>query len=198
MRKFDGAGDEGIEQRIEHREPEDRIARQPLVVLDPDEFAGTSDLGVGEGNPDAEAKRIGQEEDQERHRRHHEPEAEPVAVGPHLIPRRGLADRRPGSPGLEGYVSHGEIPQDIVRRVAVFPSRMPRRAAIACGSSPRLVSGRCASTAVRSPRSCPWHPRVRCSSWRTCRRSGSRRSRSPPSRRACRCRKRATRACWPG
>src|SRR6266436_3892233 len=125
-REFDGACDEGVEQRVEHREPEDRIARQPLVVLDPDEFAGTSDLCVGERNPDAQAERIGKEEYQECHRRHHEPEAEPVAIGPQLIPRGGLANLRPGRPGLECNVSHWRNPA--ISSVAM----LAERAAIAC------------------------------------------------------------------
>ncbi len=80
-REFDGAGDDRVEQRVEHREPEDRIVPQPLVVLEADENAGAADAFVGETHPDAEAQRIGQEQDQERRRRQHEPQRHPVAVG---------------------------------------------------------------------------------------------------------------------
>jgi hypothetical protein len=79
--KFDDACDGRIEQRIEHRKPEHRIVGKPLVILQADELAILSDAGVGEGNPDAEQKRIGKEQDQECCRRHHEPQAEPIAVG---------------------------------------------------------------------------------------------------------------------
>jgi len=67
---------------------------------------GPTDPRVGERNPDPEPQRIGQEEDQEPHRRQHEPETEPVAVGPELVPRRRLADLRLGEAGLQCDVGH--------------------------------------------------------------------------------------------
>src|SRR5207244_5538422 len=149
--------DESVEQRVEHREPEDGIIPQPFVMLDPDECAGPADLGVGERNPDAQPKRIGQEEDQEPHRRQHEPETEPVAVGLDLVPRGGFADLRLGYPWLERDVSHGRCPELTV--VGADGDRPP--------SAPGSINDRCASTAVRLLPWRFWHPWRRCSSWQT-------------------------------
>ena len=90
-REFDDARDDRVEQRVEHREPEHRVVPQPFVVLEADELAAAADAGVGERHPDAEAERIGEEQDQERRRRQHEPDAEPVAVDLQPLPRGGLA-----------------------------------------------------------------------------------------------------------
>ena len=93
-REFDGAGDAGVEQRVEHREPEHRVAPQPFVVFEADENAGAADARVGEREPDAEPERIGEKQDQERRRRQHEPEAEPIAVDLEPVPRGDVARLR--------------------------------------------------------------------------------------------------------
>ena len=95
--EFDGGGDDRIEQRVEHRQPEDRVVFQPLVILDTDEHAGAADAVVGETHPDAEKQRIGEEQDQERRGRQHEPQRQPVAVGAQPVPGRrfsGMAGGR--------------------------------------------------------------------------------------------------------
>src|SRR6185437_151969 len=109
--------------------------------------------------PDAEPERISQEEDQERHRRQHEPEAEPVAIGLELVPRRSFADLRPGSLGLKRDVGHGDIRRLVCRWSG-------RRSAAARSLA---ISDRSASIAVRRPRWSSWHPWRRRSNWRTCR-----------------------------
>ena len=160
--EFDGAGDERVEQRVEDREPEDRVVPQPLVVLGADELPDAADLGVGEGEPDAEPERIGQEEDQERHRRQHEPEAEPVPVVLELVPRGRFADLRLGAfVGASAMSAMGQCPGDAAR-----VRWNGRRSAAA---RPDVLSDRCASTAARLPPSRSWRPWRRCSSWRTCR-----------------------------
>ena len=168
-REFDGAGDDRVEQRVEHREPERRVVPQPFVVFEPDEYAGAADARVGERQPDAEAERIGQKQDQERRRRQHEPERQPVAVGLQPLPRGGLAERR-GLVGVDFRASrplHGHVR---LHRMSRRSNRRDGRGKPARRWSVRL-SDRSASTAARRSRSRPSRPRGRCSSWRTCRRT---------------------------
>src|SRR5262249_6804504 len=105
------ARDAGIEQRVEHREPEDGVAPQPLVVLDADEIAAAADPRVGERYPNAEAERIGEEQDQERRRRQHEPGAEPAAVDLEPLPRARFA--RNGSLNIDDRFGHC-VPDDLL------------------------------------------------------------------------------------
>ncbi len=127
--EFDGAGHAGVEQRVEDREPEHRVARDardlagekefarpgepvlegsdhPFVVLQPDEGARAPDARIGEGQPDAQAQRIGEKQDQEGRRRQHEPQAEPVAVDLEPLPRGAFPRGRPGDARLNGDVGH--------------------------------------------------------------------------------------------
>ena len=67
----------GIEHAVEHRVPPQRIGQQILEILEADENAAPADGGVGEGEPDAEAERVGEEHRQQPDRRrqaHHDQE----------------------------------------------------------------------------------------------------------------------------
>ena len=68
-REFSEGRDRRIEDAVEHRVPPQRIGQQVLEVLEADEDAAPADRGVGEGEPDAEAQRIGQEHQQQADRR---------------------------------------------------------------------------------------------------------------------------------
>ena len=70
----------GVEERVEERQPGDRVAPQELVVLEADPLARPADLGVGEAEPEAQAERIGQEQQQQHRRGQHEEQPERVAV----------------------------------------------------------------------------------------------------------------------
>src|SRR3954453_8473138 len=89
--EFDDAGNHGVEQRVEYREPEYAVAPQPFIVLGADERAGAADACVGEREPHAEPERVGQEQDTERQRPKHEPHAEPVAMDLEPVPRGTVA-----------------------------------------------------------------------------------------------------------
>ena len=78
--ELEDARDDRVEERVEQRQPRDRVAPQELVVLEADPLAGAADLGVGEAEPDAQAERIGQEQQQQHRRRQHEQQPERVAV----------------------------------------------------------------------------------------------------------------------
>jgi hypothetical protein len=58
------------------------VADDPFVVLQADELARRADLGVGERQPDAQAERVDEEQDQERRRGQHEQQPEEVLVVP--------------------------------------------------------------------------------------------------------------------
>ena len=60
-REFSEGRDRRIEHAVEHRVPPQGIGQQILEVLEADENAAPADRGVGEGEPDAEAERIGEE-----------------------------------------------------------------------------------------------------------------------------------------
>ena len=65
-RELDHAGDERVEERVPHRQPEHAVGHQELVVLDADPLARPADLGIGEAEKHAETERIGQEHQQQR------------------------------------------------------------------------------------------------------------------------------------
>src|ERR1700694_6041700 len=71
-REFSEGGDGGIEHAVKYRVPPQRIAQQILEILKADENAAAAGGGVGERQPDAEAKRIGQEHQQQADRRREE------------------------------------------------------------------------------------------------------------------------------
>ena len=75
-------------------------------------------LRVGERNPDAQTQRISQKQDQESHRRQHEPEAEPVAIDLQPVPRRDVAHRPPWL-----WVRAQSQPLTKSRKVTPMPSR---------------------------------------------------------------------------
>src|SRR3546814_13119550 len=58
----------------------DLVVPQPGEVLEPDEDAWPADGRVGHRQPDAEEQGIGEEHEQDRRRRQHEPEGDEVAV----------------------------------------------------------------------------------------------------------------------
>ena len=93
-RELSDGGDAGVEDAVEHRVPPHRIAEQVLEVLQPDEHAAPADGRVGEGQPDAEAQRIGQEHRQQADRRHQAHDDQE-----HLVveqPRQRVRLRAPG------------------------------------------------------------------------------------------------------
>ena len=76
-REFSEGRDRGVEDAVEHRAPPQGIGPQILEILQPDEDAALADGGVGEGEPDAEAERIGEEYREQPDRRrqaHHDQE----------------------------------------------------------------------------------------------------------------------------
>ncbi len=60
-RELSEGRDRGIEHAVEHRAPPQGIGEQILEVLEADEDAALADGGVGEGEPDAETERVGEE-----------------------------------------------------------------------------------------------------------------------------------------
>src|SRR4029079_5422642 len=94
-----GTGHGRVEQRVEDREPEYRIVPEVFVVFGPHKDAAPSEPRVGEREPDAEAERIGEEQNEERRGRQHEPRAEPLLVGLEAIPR-GYGVWRLASPAV--------------------------------------------------------------------------------------------------
>jgi len=68
-RKFSEGRDRRVEHAVKHRAPPQRVAHEILEILQSDEDAAPPDRGVGEGEPDAEAERIGQEHGQQADRR---------------------------------------------------------------------------------------------------------------------------------
>ena len=169
-REFEHAGDAGIEQRVEHREQEHRVVRQPLVVLEPDEDAGPADARVGERQPDAEPERIGEKQNQERRRRQHEPEAEPVAVDLQAIPRgrlrgapfgRTRLERKSAMPVRTSCMQAGESRESAGDGACAIPRRRDALHPTSAVQPLRLALGDLASP--------PWRPRGRCRRWRTCR-----------------------------
>ena len=89
--EFQDRGADRVEQRVEDGEPEDGVVPEIFVVLQADEDAGAADARVGEAEPDAEAQRIGEEDEQQRCRRQHEAEGEEAAAF-----REALGQRRTG------------------------------------------------------------------------------------------------------
>src|SRR4029077_8478481 len=102
--EFDGARDDGVEQRVENREPENRVIPEPLVILKADETAAATDPLIGEAHPDTEAEGIGEEQDEECRGRQHEPKRQEIAVVLEPRPQRRRLDarRRHGHGCLKG------------------------------------------------------------------------------------------------
>ena len=170
--EFEHAGDDRVEEGVEHREPEHRVVPQPGEVLEADEDARAPDLGIGEAQPDAEAERIGQEQDQERRRRQHEPEADPVAI---------VLEPGPGPPG--GAAAAWFARPAIVATLLILSSNGEARGAAACEPSPYAAKPllRWGERGGRASRLRPWRPPGSPRrSWlappcrRACRRAGSR------------------------
>ena len=98
-REFSEGRDRGVEHAVEHRAPPQGIGPQILEILEADEDAAPADGGVGEGEPDAEAERIGEEYREQPDRRrqaHHDQERLVVeqACDPARLP--DCATRRDG------------------------------------------------------------------------------------------------------
>ena len=91
--EFDDAGNHGVEEGVEHREPEDRVVEQPEVVVQPDEAAGPADLDVGQAEPYPEEQGIGQKHQQDDRCRQHEEKAEEVPVVAQAFKQAHLPDR---------------------------------------------------------------------------------------------------------
>ncbi len=64
-REFTDRGDAGVQHAVEHGVPPHRIGEQILEVFQANEDAAPADRRVGEGEPDAESQRIGQEHHQQ-------------------------------------------------------------------------------------------------------------------------------------
>ena len=73
-------GEGGVEQRVGYREPEDAVVKEAFEVFEPDEVSGAADLGVGEGEPDSEAERVGEEDDEDGDGREEAEDGEEAAV----------------------------------------------------------------------------------------------------------------------
>src|SRR5439155_8068940 len=101
-------------------EAHDGVAPQELKVVEPDKFAGATDLRIGEAEPCAESERIGQKHQQQCRRRKQEQQTEDVAVvkpaarhaaaAARLPPRGGRSTRQ-----IRG-ASHGYAPQWLLPR----------------------------------------------------------------------------------
>ncbi len=102
-REFSEGGDGGVEHAVEHRVPPQWIGQQILEILQPDKDAAAADRGVGEGEPDAEPERIGQEHQQQpdRRRQAHGDQERLVVEQPHQP--AGLSLRGP----LRSHRCHG-------------------------------------------------------------------------------------------
>lgn len=76
-RELSKGRDPRVDHAVEHRVPPQGIGEQILEILEADEDAFSADRRVGEGEPDAEAERIGQEHREQPDRRceaHHDQE----------------------------------------------------------------------------------------------------------------------------
>jgi hypothetical protein len=82
--EFQDRGDDGVENGVEHRQPEHAVVEQEAIVLEADEVASPADARIGEAEPDAEPQRIGEKAQQEHARRQHEQECQrsPAVVQP--------------------------------------------------------------------------------------------------------------------
>src|SRR6202042_3180236 len=78
--KFERAGHDRIECRVEDREPEYLVVRERNEVGEADEAARLANRGGGHAEPEAQAKRIGKKHQQERRRRRDHEEAKNIAV----------------------------------------------------------------------------------------------------------------------
>jgi len=83
-----------VEHAVEHRAPPQGIGPQILEILQADEDAAPADGGVGEGEPDAKAERIGQEnrEQADRRRQAHDDQERLVVEQPDDPARLSLLD----------------------------------------------------------------------------------------------------------
>ena len=93
--ELDDAGDEGIEERVEQREPRNCVAPQITVILEADPDTAATDFGVCEAEEGAQSQRVGQEHEQQCCGGQHEqqPEDGPVVE---CAGKRGLLDREDG------------------------------------------------------------------------------------------------------
>ena len=100
-REFPDRRDGRVEDRVGHRHPEHRIVRQRDEILQADEMAGLADRGVGDRQPEAEAERIGQEDQQQPGRRQHAQRDQECLVveqpGQPAVRLAGRTDRSAGS-----------------------------------------------------------------------------------------------------
>ncbi|MFK4518845.1 hypothetical protein ABIF20_006210 [Bradyrhizobium japonicum] len=92
-RELSEGRDRRIEHAVEHRAPPEGIGEQILEILKAHEDATSADRGVCEGEPDAEAERVGEEdgEQPDRRRETHRDEEWLVVEQPHqpgLLPVR--------------------------------------------------------------------------------------------------------------
>jgi hypothetical protein len=89
--EFSDRGDDRVEERVEHRQPEHAVVPQILEILQADEDAGAADHGVGHRQPEAESERIGEEQAEHRRRRQQKNQADEVAVRRKTPPARAAA-----------------------------------------------------------------------------------------------------------
>ena len=68
-REFSDGRDASVEDAVEHRVPPQGILEQILEILQADKDAALADRGVGEGEPNAKAERIGKEHREQADRR---------------------------------------------------------------------------------------------------------------------------------
>src|SRR3954468_17171202 len=80
QRELHDAGHRGVKKGVVHREPENAIGQQELVVLNADPTAGAADLGIRKSEPDAQAERISQKKNKQRRSGKHEYGAQDIAA----------------------------------------------------------------------------------------------------------------------
>ena len=104
--EFPDRGDRRCRTRCRTPRSRRRVAQQVLEVLEADEHAAAADRGVGEGEPDAEAERIGQEHHQQADRRQQaddDQEGLPVEQARQPSGLSATACREPVSSGRSSY-----------------------------------------------------------------------------------------------
>ncbi len=144
-REFRDRRGDGVDKRVEDREPEHAVIEQRDVVFETDEHAGPADADIGKSHPDPETERIGEKEQQDRGCREHEQRRQHRAVVEHLRKRARIpSPLRP----LRGRVREGGMggptplrlvrPYSNARRASALPPRLlpascrPKRPAPPC------------------------------------------------------------------
>src|SRR5262249_16723497 len=93
-RELDDARNRRVEERVEEREPRDRVSPEELEVLEADPLTRAPNFRVGEPEVGPETERIREEDNEQRGGRREEDEPERVATAREPRERRGAPVHR--------------------------------------------------------------------------------------------------------